>query len=87
MSLLKRLWIILLLAVLLVIGMLFAVQNRQMVPLDLLVIQLPEQSLALWLLLAFVMGSLCGIAVSLLAIAAKQRQCMILRKQLKKMQP
>lgn len=42
----------------LIAGGLFALQNTQAVPLDLLLFQLPEQSIAIWLLLA--LGSGCA---------------------------
>ncbi len=56
----KLLTFILLCSVLL-LGMLFAVQNTALVPLDLLVIQLAERSLALWVLLAFAVGGVIGM--------------------------
>jgi putative membrane protein len=53
----------------LVAGGLFALQNTQSVPLDLLLFQLPEQSIAIWLLLALSVGVLLGLgAGSLIAL-------------------
>ncbi|MDB2642924.1 lipopolysaccharide assembly protein LapA domain-containing protein [Luminiphilus sp.] len=50
-------------------GGLFALQNTQAVPLDLLLFQLPEQSIAIWLLLALGLGVLLGLSAgSLIAI-------------------
>ena len=48
----------------LALGMLFAVQNTAQVPLDLLVIYLPERSVALWVLLAFAVGGVIGMLTS-----------------------
>ena len=48
----------------LALGILFAIQNTVMVPLDLLFIVLPEKSLALWLILAMSIGGVLGMIVS-----------------------
>ena len=42
------------------VGAFFALQNTTQVPLDLLVVQLAERSLALWLLLTLLLGVLLG---------------------------
>ena len=49
----------------LALGALFAVQNEAAVPLDLLVVYLPERSVALWVLLAFAAGGIAGLLTSL----------------------
>ncbi len=54
------------------LGALFAVQNEATVPLDLLVILLPERSIALWVLLAFALGGVTGLVTSL-GIILRQR--------------
>jgi putative membrane protein len=46
------------------LGVLFALQNKQPVPLDLLVYTLEPRSLALWVLGAFAVGGLAGLLVS-----------------------
>jgi len=46
------------------VGVLFALQNREPVALDLLVYTFSPRSLALWVLLAFALGGVAGIAVS-----------------------
>ena len=46
------------------LGVLFALQNKQAVPLDLLVFNFAPRSLALWVLLAFALGGLGGLLVS-----------------------
>lgn len=53
-----------------VVGILFTVHNTQMVSIDLVFFQLPEATLSLWLILAFVCGGLCGVLLSTLTILA-----------------
>jgi uncharacterized membrane protein YciS (DUF1049 family) len=71
------------------VGVLFALQNREPVALDLLVYTFSPRSLALWVLLAFALGGVAGIAVSsaiLLrgrtALASCRRQLAKARKEL-----
>lgn len=84
MRLLKRLLVILVLALVLVFGLLFAVQNSDRVPLDLLVIQLSEQRLSLWVLLAFIVGGGVGMLISSLAIIRLRSRVMLLQRKLNK---
>jgi putative membrane protein len=49
----------------LALGVFFAIQNTATVPLDLLVISLPERSIALWVLLAFGAGGIIGMLTSM----------------------
>ncbi len=84
MLLLKRIVIGILLLLVLIFGMAFSVQNTAPVPLDLLLIQLSEQSVALWVLLAFALGGLSGIAVSMVAIIRLRGGQRTLRRQIKK---
>lgn len=81
---LKRVAIVLLLIVVLVFGALFSIQNGAAVPLDLLVFQFSERSLAFWLLSAFALGGLSGLAVSMLAIMRLKSSQLALRRQLGK---
>ena len=46
------------------VGVLFALQNSEPVALDLLVYTFSPRSLALWVLMAFALGGVAGIAVS-----------------------
>jgi putative membrane protein len=69
MRLLRQCLTVLLALCALIAGGLFALQNTQAVPLDLLLFQLPEQSIAIWLLLALGLGVLLGLgAGSLIAL-------------------
>jgi putative membrane protein len=49
----------------LVLGLIFAEQNTVAVPLNLLVFNLPEHSVALWVLLAFSVGGVTGMLTSM----------------------
>lgn len=84
MRFLKRLIAFLLLALVLIFGMLFAVQNTSTVPLDLLIVQFEEQRVSIWLLLAFVLGGLIGVLVSSVAIVRLKSQLMLLNRKLEK---
>jgi putative membrane protein len=70
--------------VVVVFGALFSVQNGSAVPLDLLVFQFSERSMAFWLLSAFAVGGLLGVAVSMLAIMRLKSSQLALRRQLGK---
>ena len=68
------------------VGALFALQNAQTVPLDLIVIELSPQPIAIWVLLALASGVLIGLSVrSSLALRRvvtirqlkKQRDCLL----------
>lgn len=65
MRLLRRILMFLLLCLMVAVGVLFAVQNPEPVPLDLLLLQLPERSVALWVLLGFAIGGVIGMLTSL----------------------
>ena len=62
-------------------GGLFALQNTQAVPLDLVLFQLPSQPVAIWILLALALGVAIGLAAG--AVLALRRAATIrrLRKQ------
>lgn len=65
---LRRLLVLFFLLAALGAGILFALQNTQQVPLDLLVYTFQPHSLALWLLLAFALGGVTGMLVSSLLL-------------------
>lgn len=64
MKLLSKLLTVLIVLAMLGAGVLFALQNKVLVPLDLLVYTFGPQSLALWILLAFALGGVLGMLVS-----------------------
>ena len=61
MKILRKIITVLIVLATLAIGMLFALQNTAMVPLDLLVYSLEPRSIALWVLSAFAIGGLMGM--------------------------
>jgi len=80
---LKRISSVLLLLLVLAFGLLFAVQNTATAPLDLLFIQLAEQRIALWILLAFAGGGLLGMLLSAVVIMRLRAAALLARRQLK----
>ncbi len=64
MKLLRTLLTIIVVLATLSVGVLFALQNKQPVPLDLLVYAFEPRSLALWLLLALAVGGAAGMLIS-----------------------
>ena len=65
-------------------GVLFAIQNTATVPLDLLLVRLPEQSIALWVLLAFALGGVAGLLVSSVALVRLKSRLLLLQRRLEK---
>lgn len=78
----RRALIALLLLLVLIFGLLFSLQNGQSVPLDLLALQLSERPLAVWLLAAFALGGLAGLAAGSLALVKVQANRYRLRRRL-----
>lgn len=68
MKLLRKLIAILVVLAMLGVGILFALQNKSPVPLDLLVYTFEARSMALWVLLAFALGGVLGMAASSLIV-------------------
>ncbi len=64
MKLLRTLLTVVVVLATLAVGVLFALQNKQPVPLDLLVYAFEPRSLALWLLLALAVGGAAGMLIS-----------------------
>ena len=64
MKLLRTIFSILILLAGIALGVLFALQNKQPVPLDLLIFTFAPRSLALWVLGALALGGLAGLLVS-----------------------
>ncbi len=65
----------------LAVGVLFAIQNTALVPLDLLFIVLPEKSLALWLILSLSFGVVLGMVVSWGIIFRLKKDVLLARNQ------
>ena len=64
MKFLRKLFALLIVLAMLGVGILFALQNKAPVPLDLLVYTFEPRSVALWVLLAFALGGVLGMAAS-----------------------
>ena len=64
MKLLKKLTTVLVLLAAIAVGVLFALQNKEPIALDLLVYTFEPHSLALWLLLALALGGMLGLLIS-----------------------
>lgn len=92
MKTLKRWAKILLIILAFILGIWFALENAQAVPVSLLGLSLPSLSLGVWLLLFTGLGVLLGMAVSLLPVMglrrklrAKERQLARCEKELKQL--
>jgi len=72
MKLLRKILLLALVLAMVALGVLFALQNKALVPLDLLVYRFEPHSLALWLLLALALGGALGLLMSS-AIMLRQR--------------
>ncbi len=79
---LQRLLVACLLVVVLAFGVLFSIQNTDKAALDLLIIQLPEQRVSLWVLLAFAVGGIVGLLVSSAAIIRLKSQTLLMQRKL-----
>ncbi len=84
MQFLRKLFYFLIAVAMLALGALFAVQNEATVPLDLLVVYLPERSVALWVLLAFAVGGVVGLLASLGIILRQRTALATARRRLEK---
>jgi putative membrane protein len=79
---LRTLLTVIVVLAMLVVSVLFALQNKAPVPLDLLVYTLEPRSLALWVLLAFALGGLLGMIVSSVILVRTRASLSACRKQL-----
>ncbi|WP_136680128.1 LapA family protein [Neptunomonas sp. XY-337] len=73
---LKTLIVLLLSVVILMVGIMFTIHNTDKVAIDLVFITLPEMSLSLWLIAAFVLGGFLGFMLSSVAIVALKTRLM-----------
>lgn len=82
MRLIRFILISLLLLAVLGLGLLFTLENDALVPLNILVVDLPEQRLSTWIILAFFSGGITGLLTSTLVILRLQASRLGLRRQL-----
>ena len=66
------------------VGVLFALQNKMPVPLDLLVYTFEPRSLALWVLAAFAVGGVLGMLISSVILVRMQASLATVKRQLAK---
>lgn len=83
MRLIKSIFTFALVLALLLLGIWFTLRNQAQVPLDLIFIQLPENSLALWLILSLICGALFGLLLLLPWITGCKARNLQLERQLK----
>ena len=81
---LRKLLTVLIVLAMLLVSVLFALQNKVQVPLDLLVYSIGPQSLALWILVAFVLGGLLGMAISSVILLRTRASLRSVRRHLEK---
>lgn len=86
MSFLKNLLALLVALAMAALGVLFALQNPEPIALDILIMQLPERSLALWVLAALAIGGFLGLALSTFAVLRLRARLASLRRQLARSQ-
>jgi uncharacterized membrane protein YciS (DUF1049 family) len=79
---LRKLLTLIVVLAMLVASVLFALQNKAAVPLDLLVYTFGPQSLALWVLVAFALGGVLGMIVSSVILVRTRASLSACRKQL-----
>jgi putative membrane protein len=81
---LKRLIALVVVLAVFAFGVFFTLSNTQPVALDLYFIRLPEQYLALWVLSAFAVGGLIGMAISSVAVFKLRASRASLRRKLER---
>ncbi|MFT4615480.1 MAG: putative membrane protein [Bacteroidia bacterium] len=82
MKLLKKLLTLLIVLAMIGLGMMFSTANDMQVPLDFLLYTFAPKSLALWILLAFALGGILGMAASSLLLLGTRTSLRTSRKQL-----
>lgn len=79
---LRKILTVIVVLAMLVVSVLFALQNEVPVPLDLLIYTFGPQSLAVWVLVAFALGGLLGMIVSSVILVRTRASLNTCRKQL-----
>ncbi|MDA8961858.1 lipopolysaccharide assembly protein LapA domain-containing protein [Congregibacter sp.] len=82
MGFIRKLFALILAVAMAAVGVLFALQNAEPVPLDVLIMILPPRSLALWVLGALALGGLLGLLLSSIAVLRLRARLMSARRQL-----
>jgi putative membrane protein len=84
MKFLRNLLTVVIVLATLAVGVLFALQNKMPVPLDLLVYTFEPKSLALWVLAAFAVGGVLGMLISSVILVRMQASLAAVKRQLAK---
>jgi len=84
MKLLRNILTVLVVLAMAAVGVLFALQNKTPVPLDLLIYTFEPKSLALWVLGAFALGGVLGMVVSSFILVRMRASLSSSRRQLDK---
>lgn len=84
MRLLRNILTILVILAMIGIGVLFSLQNKTAVPLDLLIYSFEPRSLALWILAAFALGGIIGMLISSAIMVRLRASLASSRRQLEK---
>jgi putative membrane protein len=84
MKFLRNLLTVVIVLATLAVGVLFALQNKMPVPLDLLIYTFEPRSLALWVLAAFAVGGVLGMLISSVILVRKQASLATAKRQLAK---
>lgn len=71
---LKTLLVVVLCIAFLFVGIGFALLNTEQVSIDLFFFKLPQASLSLWLMASFVLGGVCGVMISGMALVMFKTQ-------------
>lgn len=82
MGFLRKLLVLVIALAMAALGVLFALQNADPVPLDVLVMTLPARSLALWVLGALALGGVLGVLLSSLAVLRLRARLIAARRQI-----
>lgn len=83
MALIKTLLLLIIGTVIFFLGLEFTLQNKQPITLQLGNMQLPEFSLGLWVLIAFTLGGLLGLLLSLFITLRLKARCIKYKHDLK----
>ncbi|WP_272989405.1 MULTISPECIES: lipopolysaccharide assembly protein LapA domain-containing protein [Spongiibacter] len=76
----KSLLLLLLVMAVVMLGLLFSMENTTLVSLNVLVAELPEQRLSTWVILSFFVGGLCGmLSASFVLIRLQASRLRLLR--------
>jgi putative membrane protein len=83
MQILKSIFLLLLIVAVIAFGLLFSIENTALVPLNILIMELPEQRISTWLIAAFFTGGVCGMLSASLLVLRLQASRMRLRRSLR----